>query len=78
MRGGGGVLAQAVNSKAAAVKAQILKSFSAAEKRKKPSIEELFNDVYDKMPFHLTEQKKQLDRLCQDYPQHFNTEKHVK
>ncbi|ORY02020.1 Dehydrogenase, E1 component [Basidiobolus meristosporus CBS 931.73] len=50
---------------------KILKSFSAAEKYKKPAIKELFEDVYDKMTPNLVEQKAELDELLKKYPQYY-------
>jgi 2-oxoisovalerate dehydrogenase E1 component alpha subunit len=56
---------------------QILKAFSAAEKKKKPSIKELFTDVYDELPRHLLEQQQELERLCKQYPDHFDKSQHA-
>ena len=50
----------------------ILKSFAAAEKRKKPSVKELFTDVYDELPVHLKEQQEELARLMKKYPKHYD------
>jgi 2-oxoisovalerate dehydrogenase E1 component alpha subunit len=55
----------------------ILKSFSAAEKVKKPSVSELFTDVYDVLPPHLLEQQQELERLCKQYPEHFDKSAHA-
>ncbi|KAI9342059.1 thiamine diphosphate-binding protein [Zopfochytrium polystomum] len=55
----------------------VLAAFAAAEKRPKPSVSELFTDVYDKLPWHLEEQKKELDVLLQRYPDHYDTSAHA-
>lgn len=52
---------------------EILKSFNSAEKRKKPSIDELFTDVYDALPLHLQQQQTELNRLLKQYPEHYDT-----
>ncbi|KAF9953362.1 hypothetical protein BGZ70_000274 [Mortierella alpina] len=51
----------------------VLKSFAAAEKRKKPMVSEMFNDVYDKLTPNLVEQKKELEELIKKYPEHYDT-----
>ncbi|KAF9168136.1 hypothetical protein DFQ26_001313 [Actinomortierella ambigua] len=51
----------------------VLKSFAAAEKRKKPAVSELFNDVYDKLTPQLLEQKKEIEELIKKYPDHYDT-----
>ncbi|CAG8596769.1 7947_t:CDS:2 [Ambispora leptoticha] len=50
---------------------EILKSFSRAEKLRKPSLTELFNDVYDQPTSNLIEQKKELKRLIEKYPENY-------
>jgi 2-oxoisovalerate dehydrogenase E1 component alpha subunit len=55
----------------------IMKSFLAAEKRKKPSVEELFTDVYDELPPNLVEQRKELNDLMKKYPEHYSTTNYV-
>lgn len=49
----------------------VLEAFSKAEKRKKPSISEMFTDVYDKLPKHLQEQQKKSMELIKKYGQHY-------
>jgi 2-oxoisovalerate dehydrogenase E1 component alpha subunit len=56
---------------------QILKAFSEAEKRRKPSIDGLFSDVYSDMPPHLQEQEKEMMRLVKTYPEHYLTAAHA-
>ncbi|KAG2185137.1 hypothetical protein INT44_001927 [Umbelopsis vinacea] len=55
----------------------IMKSFLAAEKRKKPSVEELFTDVYDELPPNLVEQRQELADLIKKYPEHYTTDHYV-
>jgi len=55
----------------------VMKSFQAAEKRKKPAITELFTDVYDEMPANLIEQQKELAELIKKYPEHYSTDNYV-
>ena len=62
---------------AAETRKDILKAFSGAEKRLKPSIDGLFSDVYDVMPPHLLEQEKEMKRLVKEYPEHYNTAAHA-
>ena len=62
----------------AEIRKEILKSFNAAEKRKKPSIKELFTDVYDEVPPHLQLQRTELDRLIKQYPEHYDTTAYIK
>ena len=59
------------------VRADILKAFAAAEKRKKPSVNELFTDVYDVIPPHLEKQRKELDRIVKKYPQFYDKSGHT-
>ncbi|KAF9150083.1 hypothetical protein BG015_008105 [Linnemannia schmuckeri] len=56
----------------------VLKSFAAAEKRKKPAVSEMFNDVYDKLTPNLIEQKKELEELIKKYPAHYDTSNYAK
>jgi 2-oxoisovalerate dehydrogenase E1 component alpha subunit len=55
----------------------IMKSFLTAEKRKKPSVDELFTDVYDELPPNLVEQRKELADLMKKYPKHYSTDGYV-
>jgi 2-oxoisovalerate dehydrogenase E1 component alpha subunit len=50
------------------IKNQVRETFHAASKFKRPSIDEMFTDVYDVIPWHLQEQKEELERLLQKYP----------
>lgn len=59
------------------VKRSVLKSIATAEKRKKPSIDHLFNDVYDEMPYNLIKQRQELARLIKEYPDYYSTDSFV-
>ncbi|KAI9315618.1 thiamine diphosphate-binding protein [Dichotomocladium elegans] len=54
------------------VRSSLMRSFNAAEKRKKPALENLFTDVYDEMPPNLIEQKRELDQLIRKYPEYYS------
>lgn len=56
------------------VKKDILVSFTAAEKKKKPAIKELFTDVYDELTPNLIQQQKELQELIKKYPEYYNTD----
>lgn len=56
------------------IRKTVLKSFSAAEKRKKPAVEHLFTDVYDEIPAHLAEQQKELAEIMKKYPEYYPTD----
>lgn len=60
------------------VKTALLKSFSAAEKRKKPALENLFTDVYEDMPPNLLAQKQELEELIKKYPEYYDTKEFAK
>ncbi|EGF83280.1 hypothetical protein BATDEDRAFT_9167 [Batrachochytrium dendrobatidis JAM81] len=59
------------------IRTKILKSFAAAEKVRKPPIEDLFTDVYDEMPPNLIEQKAELDRIMKKYPEFYDQNPHA-
>ncbi|KIO18952.1 hypothetical protein M407DRAFT_153529 [Tulasnella calospora MUT 4182] len=48
-------------------KKAVFAAFQKAEKLKKPALDNLFNDVYDKLPWNLIEQKNELKRLLAKY-----------
>lgn len=52
-------------------KLAVLKAMRAAEKRPKPSLECLFEDVYHRMPPHLQEQQAQLRQHIAKYPNRY-------
>lgn len=51
-----------------------MNAIQAAEKTEKPSLVELFNDVYDVVPSNLEEQEKQLRETVVKYPQDYPTD----
>lgn len=55
------------------VRSSLMKSFSAAEKRKKPPVDALFTDVYDELPQNLRDQKQELQDLMKKYPEYYDT-----
>ncbi|KAI8977533.1 thiamine diphosphate-binding protein [Mycotypha africana] len=60
------------------IKKDILTRFTAAERRKKPSLDYLFTDVYDEMTPNLHRQQKELENLIQKYPEYYNTDDYAK
>ncbi|EPB92623.1 2-oxoisovalerate dehydrogenase E1 component, alpha subunit [Mucor circinelloides 1006PhL] len=56
------------------VKKDIMTSFTAAEKRKKPAVKHLFTDVYDELPPNLIKQQQELNELIKKYPEYYNTD----
>ncbi|TPX32318.1 hypothetical protein SmJEL517_g04526 [Synchytrium microbalum] len=59
-------------------RADILKAFQDAEKRKKPALSELFTDVYDEIPWHLKEQEKELADIIAKRPEHYDVSNYIK
>jgi len=57
-------------------KANVLEALKKAEGQKKPSIEELFTDVYDSVPPHLQEQRAQLLEHLKKYPEFYPIDQH--
>lgn len=51
---------------------QIIDAVKVAEAKKKPSIEELFTDVYADVPHHLQKQRAQLQQHLAKYPDVYN------
>ena len=51
---------------------QVMQAFARAEKAQKPAIKEMFEDVYDKMPQHLSEEydecMKHVGKYLSEYP----------
>ena len=50
-------------------------SLKAASKEQLPPIDELFNDVYEKVPTHIQEQKDELKAHLRKYPDMYELEK---
>ncbi|KAI8382452.1 thiamine diphosphate-binding protein [Blakeslea trispora] len=59
------------------IKKEVLTSLSAAEKRKKPAIKQLFTDVYDELTPNLVEQQKDLEELIKKYPEYYSLDEHA-
>jgi len=57
---------------------QVMKAFSDAEKALKPSIKELFYDVYQELPKHLEEQYQECLAHVAKYPHEYPTDIHAK
>ncbi|CAO3639366.1 unnamed protein product [Mucor fragilis] len=55
------------------VRKDIMTSFTAAEKRKKPAVKHLFTDVYDELPPNLIKQQQELNELIKKYPEYYDT-----
>ncbi|RIA79872.1 thiamine diphosphate-binding protein [Glomus cerebriforme] len=53
------------------IRKEILNAFSKAEKLNKPSITELFNDVYDRPTPNIIAQRQKLKRLIEKYPNNY-------
>ena len=53
------------------VKKEVMEEFNIAEREKKPSIDKMFSDVYDKETPSLMAQKEDLLRLLKEYPDDF-------
>ena len=47
---------------------QLVQVIQAAEKKQKPALEELFEDVYDQVPSNLEGQERQLRETIKNYP----------
>lgn len=52
-------------------KMAVLQAIEASEERPKPPLEELFEDVYHEMPFHLQRQEAQLKEHMAKYPKEY-------
>ena len=55
-----------------------MKAFATAEKTKKGNPEELFEDVYDKMPPNLLKQKEDMKEIVNMYKEHYPLEHYEK
>jgi 2-oxoisovalerate dehydrogenase E1 component alpha subunit len=64
------------------IRAKILKSFNEGEKRPKPAVQNLFEDVYaggeEGIPWNLMEQRDDLKRLLKKYPNELSQKGYVK
>lgn len=53
------------------IRKEVLKAIQVAEKTEKPSLEDLFNDVYERVPANLQEQEKSLRQTIKRHHQDF-------
>ncbi|KAI8099766.1 thiamine diphosphate-binding protein [Halteromyces radiatus] len=60
------------------IKKEVMDTFRACEKKKKPALDELFTDVYDELPPNLIKQRQELIRLVNEYPEYYNADDHEK
>ncbi|KAI9017667.1 thiamine diphosphate-binding protein [Gaertneriomyces semiglobifer] len=61
------------------IRSKILKEFAKAETIKKPSVKELFTDVYaGEQPLNLREQEEELKRLIAKFPKEYDTSEYAK
>ncbi|KAF0852868.1 mitochondrial branched-chain amino acid degradation 2-oxoisovalerate dehydrogenase alpha subunit [Andalucia godoyi] len=60
------------------VRKQVLAELDAAEKDPKPAIEQLFEDVYESMPWHLQEQKQEMLAHVRKYAKDYKLEEFAK
>jgi 2-oxoisovalerate dehydrogenase E1 component alpha subunit len=58
-------------------KEQVRNGLKEAMKCKKPSIDTLFEDVYEKIPHHLEEQQRQLREHLNKYPDNYNLDNYA-
>jgi len=56
-----------------AEKLAVMKAMEQAERRPKPPLDELFQDVYETMPLHLQRQEEQLQQHIAKYPQQYES-----
>ncbi|CAB4489427.1 hypothetical protein RhiirA5_345994 [Rhizophagus irregularis] len=63
------------NEYRSSIRKEILTAFSKAEKLHKPSITELFNDVYDHPTPNIIAQRQKLKQLIEKYPNNYPLEK---
>lgn len=57
---------------------QILTAFSKAEKELKPPVKDMFNDVYDSLPYRLQKQHQECMNHVAKYPDEYPTKLHAK
>lgn len=60
------------------IKKEVLFKFAAAEKQKKPSIKQVFTDVYDELTPNLLKQQQELDELIKKYPEYYQLDNYAK
>ena len=52
-------------------KNQVMEAFVKAEKRQKPNVRHMFEEVYDQIPDNLSRQWEDLKKHVDKYPQHY-------
>ena len=52
-------------------RAMVLKALETAEAKKKPSVDMLFDDVYETKTAHLLRQERELQAHMAKYPEHY-------
>ena len=59
------------HSRLQAARKEVMEEFQKAEQQPKPNPMELFEDVYDKLPKHLVEQRKQMEEHVKAHQEHY-------
>lgn len=59
-----------------AAKKAIMEAFHKGEAKKKAPLADMFNDMYDDLPWHLEEQKQYIEAHARAHPQDFNMDKY--
>ncbi|ANB15287.1 pyruvate dehydrogenase (acetyl-transferring) subunit E1 alpha [Sugiyamaella lignohabitans] len=54
------------------IRREILSEMAAAEKRKKPSLDQIFNGVYSELTEPLKRQREELKEILDTYPEHYD------
>lgn len=58
------------------IRADVLRELVAAEKEKKPSLSSIFDDVYHELTYEAKEQREELRRLLEKYPEEYDVHQH--
>ncbi|EHK17932.1 uncharacterized protein TRIVIDRAFT_67156 [Trichoderma virens Gv29-8] len=58
------------------IRADIIRNLTSAEKEKKPALHAIFSDVYAKLTEEVEEQRAELRRLMEKYPQEYDCDQH--
>ena len=59
-------------------KKQVMVAFQKAEKKPRPAPEDLFNDVYDELPWNLRKQRKEMLDSVRNNPEQYPLKEHAK
>lgn len=54
------------------IRRDVLKAFADAEKEKKPSLEDMFTDVYEDLSEESKDHMQELGRLLDEYPEEYD------